>query len=258
MFLFRFILRAANTLISFIMVLSLCIAGLYACYALWDNSLIYASVDDVREDMIKLKPKIEEEQRPSFEELHAINPDVRAWVTLDNTNIDYPILQGRTNLSYINTDIYGDFALGGSIFLDSRNDGNFQDTYSLLYGHNMDNGRMFGDLNLYKDEAFFRENQTGTLILPDRVYKLEIYACLLVPSSDEFIFEPERWRSDDIENLLQFADSSALYLNNAEIEESLDIKNEEPQILALTTCSSEFTDARTVILAFMELSPIAE
>lgn len=247
----KFILKGANALISLVIVLALCLAGAYAAYALWDNSLIYAAVDNVQDEMIKLKPKIVEDQKPSFDELQAINPDVRAWVTLDNTNIDYPVMQGKTNLSYINTDVYGNFAFAGSIFLDSRNDSNFNDAYSLLYGHHMEKGKMFGDLDLYKKETFFKENQTGMLILPDRVYKLEIYACLLVPSSDESIFEPERWQSD-IEGLLQFADKSALYKNNTAIESNLRPKDMDPKILAFTTCSSEFTDARTVILAVMK------
>ncbi len=244
------ILKAADALISFIVVLSLIIAGVYASYALWDNNRVYASAGDVQEDMIKLKPKIEEEESgPSFEDLLAVNSDVRAWVTLNNTEIDYPILQGATNLSYINTDVYGNFALAGSIFIDSRNDANFHDTYSLLYGHNMENSRMFGDLNLYKEENFFRENQTGTLILPDRVYKLEIYACLIVPSSEDSIFDPNQWQGD-IDELLRFTENNALYLNNDTIKK-MNSMDEVPQILSLTTCSSEFTDARTVILAVM-------
>lgn len=241
----KLILNIANKLISFVVVLSLCISGVYAGYALWDNSLIYAAVDDVQADMLKLKP---EDESPSFEELLAINPDVRAWITLDGTNIDHPVLQGKTNLTYINTDVYGDFSLAGSIFLDSRNDGNFHDTYTLLYGHHMENSKMFGDLSLYKDESFFRENKTGTLILPDRVYKLEIYACLIVPSSEERIFNPERWQGK-IDDLIQFANNNALYLNQKGINMTLDANQ---QILALTTCSSEFTDARTVILAVMK------
>ena len=130
----KFFLDAADTILNYIVILFLCIAGVYAGYALWDNSQVYAQADDVQADMLKLKPDIEE-GRPSFEELLAINSDVVGWITVENTNIDYPILQGETNLTYINTDIYGEFALAGSIFLDSRNDGAFNDLYSfcLLY-----------------------------------------------------------------------------------------------------------------------------
>jgi sortase B len=143
----KFMLKTINALMSLVIILALCTAGIYASYALWDNNRVYAAVDDVQADMLKLKPAVEDE-KPSFEELLKINPDVRAWVTLDNTGIDYPVVQGKTNLSYINTDVYGNFSLAGSIFLDSRNDGNFNDTYSLLYGHYMENSKMFGDLEL--------------------------------------------------------------------------------------------------------------
>ena len=182
----RLFLKGANALVSFVVAVFLVVAGAYSVYALWDNEQIYAAADNVQADMIKLKPKItvaeseEEEEGATFAELLAINKDVRAWVTVDNTNIDFPVVQGEDNLSYINTDIYGNFALAGSIFLDSRNAPDFSDAYSLLYGHHMANSGMFGDLDLFKDERFFNDNRTGMLILPDRVYNLEIYACLLV------------------------------------------------------------------------------
>ena len=153
-------LRAANALVSFVVALCLCTAGLYSVYALWDNSRVYSAAEDVRADMMKLKPTVIEAGGASFEELLTVNPDVCAWVTIDNTNIDYPVLQGATNLTYINTDVYGNFAMAGSIFLDSRSDRGFGDTYSLLYGHHMANGNMFGDLDKFEEETFFRKNKT--------------------------------------------------------------------------------------------------
>lgn len=245
----KFILKAANTLVSYVVVISLCIAGVYAVYALWDNSRVYAAVDDVQDDMLKLKPDMTD-GRPSFEELLAINPDVVGWITIDNTNMDYPVLQGETNLTYINKDIYGEFALAGSIFLDSRNDSKFEDPYSLLYGHSMAQGKMFGDISLYKEEDFFDENQTGTLLTPAEAYNLKIFATLIVPSNEEEIFNPTLWQ-EDIDKLVDYADSNALHLNDSIIEE-IRADEEDVQILALTTCSYEFTDARTAILAVME------
>jgi sortase B len=244
----KLVLKIANVLINLVVVSALCTAGAYAGYALWDNNRVYAAVDDVREGLLEFKPDADED-KPSFEELLKINPDVKAWLTIDNTGIDYPVVQGKTNLTYINTDVYGNFSLAGSIFLDSRNDGNFNDNYSLLYGHYMEKGRMFGDLELYKDESFFRENQTGTLILPDRVYDLEIYACLSVLASEDAIFDPELWQ-DDIDELMQFTEDNALYLNRAVFDE-LSTSNGSPKILALTTCTSDFTDVRTAVLARM-------
>lgn len=234
---------------NLIVALSLAVAGLYAAYALWDNQRIYSAAEDVQADMIKLKPVVQEDGGASFEELLAINPDVRAWVTLDGTSIDFPVLQGETNLTYINMDVYGNFALAGSIFLDSRNSGHFDDPYSLLYGHHMENSGMFGDLDLYKDETFFAENTTGTLILPDREYDLEIFACLVTNASDKNIFEPERWQAG-IDGLLTYAEENAVLLHEKTVEKIAGMK--DPQVLAFSTCATEFTDARTIILAVME------
>ena len=244
----RSFLKAANSLISLIVVLSLCVAGLYAAYALWDNHRVYASAENIQADLLKLKPVTEEDGGASFAELLALNPDVCAWVTLDNTMVDHPVLQGETNLTYINRDVYGNFALVGSIYVDSRNHRDFSDSYCLLYGHHMENGGMFGDLDLYHDEEFFQNNTTGTLILPDRIYHLEIFACLLTKASDQAIFSPEQWQTD-IDELLPYVEENSMYLHTETIAKLEQMEN--PQVLALSTCSSEFTDARTIILAVM-------
>ncbi len=247
----RIILKAANSLLNIFIIIVLCLAGAYAGYALWDNNQVYAAAENVQADMIKLKPIVSEneDEGASFEELLAINKDVCAWVTVDNTHIDFPILQGEDNLSYINKDVYGNFALAGSIFLDSRNDKEFHDIVSLLYGHYMDHGDMFGDLELFKDETFFNENKTGTLILPDRTYDIEIFACLLTDASEEAIFEPQAYTAD-INSLLDFTKTHGMYYNEEKLNE-LKQRSNETQILILSTCSTEFTDARTIVLTEM-------
>ncbi len=245
----RWILNAANTLVNLVVALCLCVGGLYAAYALWDNQRIYTAASDVQADMVKIKPTVTEDGGASFEELLAINPDVCAWVSLDNTKVDHPVLQGSTNLTYINRDVYGEFSLAGSIYLDTRNNRDFSDPYSLLYGHHMENSGMFGDLDLYKDQAFFDSNSSGMLILPDKTYQLEIFACLLIQAGEDEIFDPEKWQTD-ITGLLAYARENSLHLREETVQkiEQGRLRN----VLALSTCSTEFTDARTIVLAGME------
>lgn len=250
----RSFLKICNGFLSLVMALILLTVGTYAAYCLWDNNQIYAAAEDVQAELLQLKPTVDADGDTghTFEELLEINPDVCGWVTLDNTKIDHPVLQGETNLDYINTDVYGNFALAGSVFLDSRNDESFADPYSILYGHHMESGGMFGDLDLYKDEAFFRANQTGILILPDGTYSLQVFACLLVEQSEERIFDPSTW-DIGVKGLLDYAENEALYINPetiAELRERIEA-GETPQVLAFTTCASEFTDARTIVLAAM-------
>lgn len=250
----RTVLRAANSIFNLAVILLLLIAGSYSAFALWDNERIYAAAGDVQADMIKLKPELvlseEEDTGADFSELLKVNPDVCGWLTLDNTQVDYPVLQGETNFSYINTDVYGNFALAGSIFLDTRNSRDFTDPYCLIYGHHMADSKMFGDLDLYKDEQFFRENTTGTLILPNKAYKLEVIACLLVPASEDHIFEPTMWKDSNISRLLEFTERNSLNLHEDVLAE-LKTAEEPYQILALSTCSYEYTDARTIVLTRM-------
>lgn len=252
----RGILRVLDSLISLCLVVVLLAFGAYSVYALWDNNQVYTAADIAKEDMIKLKPSYTinadgsiSSDDASFEELLAVNSDVVGWITLDGTEVDYPVLQGDTVLDYINRDVYGNFALAGSIFLDPTCAGDFTDAYSLIYGHHMEGSRMFGDLDLYEDAEFFSENNTGVIITPTTVYKLEIFACLLIGSSEDMIFEPSYWTAENIDELLIFAEENALHIN-ADVISAIR-GDENPQIVALSTCSSEFTDARTVILARM-------
>ncbi len=250
----EWLLKIANMTMTVIVTLIFLIAGSYATYALWDNNTVYAAAENIQTEMLKIKPVVNTgESGASFEELLAINPDVRGWITLDNTNIDYPILQGETNLSYINTDVYGEFALAGSIFLDNRSNGTFRDPYSLVYGHDMVEGKMFGDLALYKNKSFFNENSTGTLILPNQSYSLKIYAVLVLQASDSMIFNPESHENGMLD-LVDYTKENALYIRSEINETVKTAEGEGLQLLSLTTCSAEFTDARTIILASMEPS----
>ena len=103
----------------------------------------------------------------------------------------------------------------------------------------MVSGQMFGDLENYQDAAFLREHTAGALLLPDRACRLEVLGCLLLPASERRIFAPEE--QQDTAALLDWAADAALCWR----EEA----RPPEQVLALTTCSSAFTDARTVVLA---------
>lgn len=241
----RACVKTVNSFVSLVVVITLLLFGGYSAYALWDNRQIYSAAQNVQLEMKKLKPVIEDvEEGPSFEELLAINPDVKGWITMDGTEIDFPVLQGKTNTSYISTDVYGNSALAGSIFLDCRNREDFSDTYNLLYGHHMANRNMFGDLDLYRDEEFFRKNTTGTLITKDGVYDLAVLALLIVPASEYRIFEV-MWNQNSY-TVISFAQEKAIY-----ISDNMPQPGEDIQFLALSTCSSDFTDARTIVLTSM-------
>ncbi len=250
------LLKICNFIFSLIVFFSLLLFGCYAAYALWDNNQILSVANGVQEEMLMLKPTLPEADASSegqsygFDDLLEINPDVVGWITMDNTNIDFPVLQGDTNLEYINRDVYGEYSLAGSIYLDSRNDSGFEDAYSLLYGHHMENSGMFGDIDLFKKASFFYKNTTGTLILPHRTYEIRVVACFLVDSAHELVFEPP-YTKDHLEELLALMDSEVTLHYHSDMVASL--RNSlSPKLLALSTCSSEYSDARTVLLVSLQ------
>ena len=246
----KFFLRTANKALNIVIIISLVVVGTYAAYALWDNSQIYSAAENIQAELLKLKPSEDPEKNgQTFEELRRINGDICAWLTIDNTHIDFPVLRGTTNSSYINTDVYGNFALAGSIFLDYRNSREFTDTCILIHGHHMAGGNMFGDLSLFHEKKFFDKNKTGKLLLPGKVYNLEIFAVMLVSASEDRIFHPKHYTAENISVLYEFVEESAVHYDRRIIDVMRKAQN--PQILELATCSTNFTNARTIVLAVM-------
>lgn len=104
---------------------------------------------------------------------------------MDQTHIDYPVVQGSTNTEYLNKDVYGEFFYSGTLFLDTRNRNTFEDSYSLVYGHHMEHGAMFGDVDKFRDETYFEEHPTGTLYLDGRKENILFFARAVRNAADE-------------------------------------------------------------------------
>ena len=134
-------IRFADTLINRIVAVICLLLFLICLYAMIDAVNVYLNANDT--SVLKFKPKLGESQEPLREAVK----DAVAWLTVDDTSIDHPVMQGKTNDIYINKDPYGNFSLSGSIFLDSRNSSDFSDEYSMIYGHHMEHGAMFGALD---------------------------------------------------------------------------------------------------------------
>ena len=249
----RKIIKQIDRMITLIIALLLLLTGLYAVYALWDNRQIYREAENAQAGLLHFKPTVgtegEGREGDGFQELMDINPDVCAWISMENTGIDYPVVQGKDNLSYISTDVYGNYALAGSIFLDSRNSRDGRDAFNLLYGHYMEKHRLFGDLEEYRQTAFFRSNRFGHFILPDRSFELETLACFQVPAAENLVFNPE-FASAHIPEMLDYARDHAEQIDSELLAR---IKTmEAPKILALTTCSEDYGDSRTVLITIMK------
>lgn len=202
---------------------------------------VYLNAND--NSVLKYKPKLGE----APEVLRELSGDAVGWLTIDDTKIDYPVMQGKTNDTYINRDPYGQFSLSGSIFLDSRNSADFSDEFSLIYGHHMEYGAMFGSLDEYADREYLRAHSTGNLTTKSgKEFSLTVFASCKLLASDELIFNPTEGSK---EALLQFLEQNAL---------AYELNNEDRnyQVLALSTCQGADTIERMVVFcALREINP---
>lgn len=237
------IARTADRILTAVLMVILILMLLYSGYALWDTWRIYngASVD---KSLLQYKPQLNADNRATFAELMAINPDMRAWLTVNDTNIDYPVVQGEDNTHYLNADVYDNFSLSGSIFLDYRNSGDFSDSYNLLYGHHMEGRKMFGEIKEFTDAEYFKSHKTAVLFTPDVTYKVTIFACLETDAYDSQVFEPGTVSQNGISSLLERLQRKSTQYRDIGV-------NDGDKILAMSTCSSASTTDRTVVFGRM-------
>ena len=183
--LFFKVIEAGNKILEILAALFIILMLLYGAYSLWDTCQINRRAF-ISGELMKYKPAGKTDESPSLQELQKINPDVCAWLTVDGTKIDYPVVQGETNLEYINQDIYGEFALSGSIFLDKDNSPDFTNRKTILYGHNMKDGSMFRGLRNFLDDEFLKEHHILYLYLPDEgVWIFVIVKCEYTPADGD-------------------------------------------------------------------------
>ena len=173
------IARAGNRFLNFISgALTVCLV-LVGGYMIWYTYMVYQSAF-LNDDLLKYKPTLDGDSNPSLYDLMAINPDVVGWITIDGTNIDYPIVQGRDNQEYLTLNVFREYTLSGSVFLDSGNNPEFTDPYNIIYGHHMDNGAMFGQVLDFLNKDFFDKYPTGILFLPEKTYAISFFESMVI------------------------------------------------------------------------------
>lgn len=239
-----FFARIGNKILSAIVVIFIMLMFLYGGYSLWDTAMLYKGAF-ISNDLLEFKPSLDEPDAPTLSELIKLNPDVRGWLTVDDTHIDYPVVQGKNDMEYINKDVYGEFALSGSIFMDSRNSEDFSDSYNLLYGHNMSNGAMFGDIVKFVNADYFNSHKTGILFTSGGVnYSLELFACVEIDAFDSVIYNPTAQEQGNIQPLLDYIQSIAVQYRDVNV-------GAQDKVIGLSTCAEAETNGRVVVFGKM-------
>lgn len=167
-----------------------------------------------------------------------ISPEIQnqiAWLYIPETNINHPVMYSGDNEFYLHRAYDGSYLYAGSVFLDGRCSPDFSGTVSILYGHHMNNGSMFADVEKFMDEAFFEYHPYGWLFATDTTYCVEFFSAALVDHTDAvYATELTLMHRMDLlkEKSTQFREISVA-VNN--------------RLLTLSTCSTAGEDLRVIV-----------
>lgn len=224
------LLDRLEDMVGLLVCLVLFLIGLYATVDSW---LVYHHAND--DSLLRFKPGYEREAADQ-----PIQGNMVAWLTVDDTMIDYPVMQGETNEEYLNKDPYGNYSMSGSIFLDSRNTADLTDAYSLIYGHHMEGDYMFGSLHHFLEQDYLDTHPSGELIVGDVTYEIMFFAALEAPATQELIFNPTEYLVEDI---LKYVKEHA---------QSYENDPKEGTVVALSTCKYPDSANRVLLFGYMK------
>lgn len=222
--------KMMNTIYEKTMLGIFIVALLVVIYAMYDTWYVFDHAND--DSLLAFKPNAVKAVENTDQQ---VIRDMVGWITVKDTNIDYPVMQGEDNSEYLNLDPYGNYSLSGSIFLDSRNDKNFTDPYSIIYGHHMEYGKMFGALDEFLKEDYLNAHKSGELLVgPDGkvVNKLELFYAMRSDAKENMVFDPDKH-----EELRKFLKAQGFESDN--------------RILCLSTCAGGASSERVVVFAYI-------
>jgi len=199
--------------------------------------------DDHGDDFIGLEYIYEEEPWEPYVDFEALDerfPGIKAWIMLEGTDLDYPLMQTNNNYFYLGHLPDGTRQRSGSIFLDFRNKEDFSDKNILIYGHESRTGEMFGSLKNYRNQAFYEANPIMYIFTPEKDYQLVLIAGYLLDSGVEV--PPMRFSNDDA-FLAHISDIKrrSFFKTNVEV-------GPDDQIVSLCTCAYDYTNARFIVV----------
>ena len=200
-----------------------------------DPSTVTAKVDEaIKEDTVE---DGEEKTLPllvnpiNFKELNAINEDIIGWIRIGALDLSYPVAQAADNDYYLHRTFERVDNFAGCLFLNCENTRYFTDQNSIIYGHNMKNGSMFGTLKEFEKQETYDKNPYFWIFTPEFIYQYRIFSCAVVNK----VGDPYRIRfsTEDFENFLQTCKS------NSEVNTGNVTVTASDRIVTLSTCTGD-------------------
>ena len=232
---------------------------LFAAYQIGSYMLEKHKSDEVLKDAGKYVyiPDLSSDEEPEgepeqvyvdFAALEGVNSDIVAWLYGADTGLNYPIVKAEDNDYYLYRLLDGTWNKNGTIFMDYVNRSDFSDQNTLVYGHHMKSGAMFGALVQYKKQEFYDAHPYLYLYTPQQSYRLDLIAGSVVDYDDA------------VYSTVLSADTVSALVRSSRFESRTPAPEDlsSAHLVTLSTCSYEFEDARFVVVGVLTpIDPVA-
>ncbi|MCD7709293.1 MAG: class B sortase [Clostridiales bacterium] len=205
-----------------------------------DDGVVVDAEDTEEATEIMMDPDIPwyEQISVNFDELNNVNPDIVAWIYQENGSISYPVLYSGDNEKYLRETYLGVEATAGSIFVGGYNNPDFNDPLTMVYGHNMNNGTMFGSLKKYRNEPepdYYNGHQYFQIYTEDGMaYRYQVYAYFNVADTD---LEMEYVDFDNPDNDITYEDYLNTIASRDVLGSGIEVTTDD-KVLGLWTCAN--------------------
>lgn len=249
--------RRNRLIVSFLSILAAGCIGYVGYYYFYyeKNDIDYNNLADLKDETtgytVTLTGEENKDKPPilkKYETLYNKNKRLIGWLKIDDTNIDYPVMQTVNNDYYLDHNYNQEYDKNGSLFLDKDCDAAFPNTNMIIYGHHMKSGKMFGNLNYYSKESYFKEHPQ---IQFDTIYEEGLYDVMYVfrsriYSEEEVIFK--YYQFFDVTSADEFY-SNMEEMANLSLYDTGVTANYGDKLITLSTCDSSEEDGRFVVVA---------
>ncbi len=166
-----------------------------------------------------------------FEGLKEINSDLAAWLKIRALDLSYPVVQAEDNDYYLHTSFENEYLFSGCLFVNYENRSDFSDKNTIIYGHNMRNGSMFGTLKTIQEEDVYKKSKYFWIYTEDIIFMYRIISARVVEDAGltyQIVFP-----GDDFQNFIDAAMENSV-VDNSGVQVSTD-----DRIVTLSTCTGD-------------------
>lgn len=213
---------------------------------MWEYQVAKSAYTNISEKTAKVDPK-QFTGVVDWKALKKVNPDVQGWLYQKDTVINYPVVQGTDNDTYLHTRFDKQWSGGGTLFVDCRMEKDFKGFNSIIYGHHMKDGSMFRSIRGYtKEDGYYDKHKTLELATPHGNYHLVVFSAFITKATDEDTYKMTYDEAEKQAYIDRAWERSELPIT----KNSVDVTKND-RLVTLSTCAYDYEEARYIVMCKM-------